>query len=87
MEALPATGSRDAFPILLHRLLDPNAETALAAERGLIQLTHRSTLRDGDSWSNHPAEDFGAWSSWWTTHGIDAQMYGLDECGELLSLR
>ena len=76
---LEKTGSREAVPLLIETLKSPDADLGKLALTGLVGLTHRSMLAEGDP----PAEEYGAWSKWWEENGKRAPVYGPRECGEV----
>jgi hypothetical protein len=82
--ALGDTGSRDAVPILLNLLKNPNPNLTDRGAYSLRQLTHR-TYGDGQG-NVAGADKFSAWVRWWNREGSTARIYKASECGELVPL-
>jgi HEAT repeat protein len=85
--ALPETGSRQAVPLLIQALKDPNADSGRLASLGLIQLTHRSPFEDGRIWGKSPSAEYRDWTRWWYIHSSDAAIYKPSECGAVEQLK
>jgi hypothetical protein len=73
--ALGNTASRDAVPILIDLLRQPNAGTRDAAEEALATLTHRADEPVGTD------QAYSKWSRYWSLYGNSAQLFRPDQCG------
>jgi hypothetical protein len=87
MRALAQTGSRRAVPILIEALKSRDADLARLAFMGLVQLTHRTPLANGEMSSTSPSQQYANWLGWWSLHGNSAAIYGPRECGEIEPLK
>jgi hypothetical protein len=85
--ALPETGSRQAVPLLIEALKDPDTNLGRLASLGLIQLTHRSPFEDARIWGESPSGEYRAWTRWWSIHGSDAAIYKASQCGVVEPLK
>ena len=74
---LGATGSREAIPMLLRLLRDPNMTIAESSLASLRQLTHlnlgKQITEDGIQ------EPYPAWAAWWVREGSTARIYKVSE--------
>ncbi|SRR6266403_913644 len=85
--ALPETGSRQAVPLLIEALKDPDTNLGRLASLGLIQLTHRSPFENGRIWGGSPSGEYPDWTRWWSIHGSDAAIYKASQCGSVEPLK
>jgi HEAT repeat protein len=85
--ALPETGSRQAVPLLIGALRDPDLDFGRLASLGLIQLTHRSPFEDGRISGESPSAEYRDWTRWWSMHSSDAAIYKPSECGAVEQLK
>ncbi len=76
--ALGNSHSRNAMPLLIPLLLDPDPDIRRASRDSLAALTHRRSKSDaGASQAIHRD-----WADWWAFHGATAPVYGVDQCKE-----
>jgi len=85
--ALPETGSRQAVPLLIEALKDPDTDFGRLASLGLIQLTHHSPFEGGRIWGQSPLAEYRDWTRWWSMHSSDATIYKPSECGGVEQLK
>jgi HEAT repeats len=85
--ALPETGSRQAVPLLIGALRDPDLDFGRLASLGLIQLTHRSPFEGGRISGESPSAEYRDWTRWWSLHSSDAAIYKPSECGAVEQLK
>jgi hypothetical protein len=85
--ALPETGSRQAVPLLIEALKDPDVDFGRLASLGLVQLTHRSPFEDGRISGESPSAEYRDWTRWWSMHSSDAAIYKPSECGPVEQLK
>jgi HEAT repeat protein len=83
VEAMGYTGSRDAVPVLLDLLKNPDTDIAGRARNSLQLLTHRTA---GEFPSN-PQPQYFKWSQWWAREGDTAPIYKASECGDFEPLQ
>jgi hypothetical protein len=82
--AMGSTGSRDAIPVLLGFLNDPDTNISDSASYALRLLTHRTVIRDSLNWSRQTEST--EWLQWWKREGATAPIYKDTQCGEMTPL-
>ncbi len=82
--AMGSTGSKEAFPILLELLKDPDVGVRDRAGYSLRLLTHRTSTQD--SKSSDTRGKYMQWKNWWASEGATAPIYKDTECGEMVPL-
>jgi hypothetical protein len=82
--AMGSTGSRNAIPVLLEYLNDPDSNISDRAGYGLMLLTHRSAVVDSRN-RDRKAEAV-KWMDWWKREGATAPIYKATEQGERVPL-
>jgi hypothetical protein len=76
--ALGNSHTREAVPLLISLLPDPDENVRRAARDSLATLTHRRSKNDGG-----PTQSvFRDWNNWWRSSGATAPIYGIGECKE-----
>jgi HEAT repeats len=71
--AMGSTGSKDAIPILLELLKDPDAGVRDCAGSSLRLLTHRTSTQD--SKGSDTRGEYMQWKKWWASEGATAPIY------------
>jgi hypothetical protein len=82
--AMGSTGSKDAIPILLELLKDPDAGVRHCAGYSLRLLTHRTSTQD--SKGSDTGGEYMQWKKWWASEGATAPIYKDRECGKMVPL-
>jgi hypothetical protein len=82
--AMGSTGSKEAIPILLELLKDPDAGVSESAGYSLSLLTHRTSAQGSKSSDTHG--EYMQWKKWWASEGATAPIYKDTECGERVPL-
>ena len=83
--ALGNSHSREAVPILIPLLLDTDSSVRSAAAVSLASLTHRSSGNGVDD-EEAAGRTYNDWVEWWTSKGVSAEVYSIDNCTESLPL-
>jgi len=84
ISAMGDTGVRDAVPVLIELIKDPDESSAERALWGLRQLTHMSA---GEAPWGSARTKYSKWLAWWAREGSTARIYKANECGEIGALR
>lgn len=82
--AMGSTGSKEAIPILLELLKDPDVGVRDSVRYSLELLTHRTSTQD--SKSGDTGGEYMEWEKWWSSEGATALIYKDTECGEMVPL-
>lgn len=76
--------ARQAVPILIGLLLDPDSNVRQEVVSSLWLLTHHAAL-DGNEWADISTVESGAavhqrWVNWWSSHGTSYEIHGMADC-------
>lgn len=84
ISAMGDTGMRDAVPVLIELIKDPDESSAQRALWSLRQLTHLSA---GEAPWGSARTTYPKWLAWWAREGSTARIYKANECGEIGALK
>jgi HEAT repeat protein len=80
--AMGSTGSKEAIPILLELLKNPDTGVRNRADYSLSLLTHRKS--PPDTKTSDTGVEYMEWKKWWASEGATAPIYRDGECGEMV---
>jgi hypothetical protein len=84
---LSFTASAKAVPILIAEFNSPYESVRQVAENSLETLTHRKAVDEHVVTDVAPQLLHNRWQTWWSLNGDTAQIFGAEDCGEIVSIK